>query len=89
MKQRLVSLFEVEELEKQVLEGYQGEGLWRTIRMLSGMTGRGGYAELEKNPWPQLRMQKLISVVLGDSKMKMSEIQKWLSVPAVSNVELC
>lgn len=38
MKQRLVCLFEEEELENQLLEGYQGEGLCLTIRMLPEMT---------------------------------------------------
>lgn len=78
MKQRLVNRFEVEELENQLLEGYQGEGLWLwrpKVRKLSEMAERR-YAELEKSPWLQLATQKLISVVLGDSRKKMSEIQK-------------
>lgn len=72
MKQRLVRLFEVEELENQLLEGYQGEGLWLTIRMLPEMTVRC-FGELEKSPWPRLKMQKLISV---DNRTKMTEMQR-------------
>jgi hypothetical protein len=74
MKQKLVHLFEVEELENQLLEGYQGEGLCLgllTIRILLEMTVRR-YAELEKSPLPQLKMQKLISV---GNRMKMAQIQ--------------
>jgi hypothetical protein len=74
MKQKLVHLFEVEELENQLLEGYQGGGLCLgllTIRILPEMTVRR-YAELEKSPLPQLKMQKLISV---GNRMKMAQIQ--------------
>lgn len=75
MKQKLVHLFEVEELEKKLLEGYQGEGLclWLlTIRILPEMTARR-YSELEKIPLSQLKMQKPISV---GSRTKMAEIRR-------------
>lgn len=78
MKQRLVGLFEVEELENQLLEGYQGEGLWLwllEIRVLPELTVRR-YAELEKSLLSQLKIQKSISVVLVGSRTKMAEIQR-------------
>lgn len=78
MKQRLVGLFEVEELENQLLEGYQGEGLWLwllEIRMLPELTVRR-YAELEKSLLLQLKIQKSISVVLVCSRTKRAEIQR-------------
>lgn len=78
MKQRLVGLFEVEELENQLLEGYQGEGLWLwllEIRMLPELTVRR-YAELEKSLLSQLKIQKSICVVLVGSRTKMAEIQR-------------